>query len=113
MLDAAYTVLAKVHIDADLHLDTPSGGRIRISNGEAQDIRVDCSDEQALWDAFDLASTLGLVEVNYRSLKQLRNPLLQTLEIVVGDRTLLVWPADKLPHIKSLRGVLGLLRNRG
>ncbi len=112
MLDAAYALLGKVAITADLRLDTPGGGRIDVTTSEANDLIIRCSDENALWAAFQLGEKLELVELNYRSLTQLRNPLLQTIEVIIGERTLLQWPPDKYPRVKSLRAVLNILRKR-
>ena len=112
MLDAAITLLGKVLITADLQLDTPGGGRILMATNDAGELVIRCSNEDALWAAFDLADKLRLVDLNYQSLKQLRNPLLQTIEVTIADRTLLRWPAGKYPRVKSLRVILHVLRKR-
>ena len=112
MLSAAYTLLGKVLVDVDLTLDTPAGGRIRITRGAEDTLRIDCDSEQSLWEAYDLAARLGLTTFDYRGLRKLRNPLLQAIEVEVDERVLLYWPADRLPQIRSLRGVLRLLRRR-
>ncbi|CAH1000354.1 hypothetical protein LEM8419_01507 [Neolewinella maritima] len=114
MLDAAYALLGNVLVDADLTIDAPGGGRIRLTHSPSDDrvLLVQCSDESALLDTFQLASQLGLVQFNPRALRQLRNPLLQQVDIVVNDKLLLRWPSNKLPQVKSLRGVLKLIRQR-
>ena len=112
MLDAAYALLGKVLITADLRLDTPGGGHILVASKDAGELVIRCSDEDALWAALGLADKLGLVDLTYQSLKQLRNPLLQTIAVTVADRTLLSWPPGNYPRVKSLRVILNILRKR-
>ena len=113
MPDAAYTKLGNVLVDPDLTVDTPRGGRIRISSStEGDKLLVSCDSEQTLWEAFDLASFSGLVSLDYRGLQQLRNPLLQTIEIAVDGRPLLDWAPTAYPRVRSLRGLLRVLRRR-
>ena len=112
MLDAAYALLGNVHIGGSLELDTPDGGRIHLHGGGQGQLLLDCDSEHALWELFELARSLDLVSLDASSLKQLRNPMLQPIEVVVDGRTLIRWPARKLPKVKSWLGLLSLLGRR-
>ena len=109
---SAYARLTQVDVDADLTLLSPGGRQLRIVRTPGGELSVSSDDGTALWEAFDLARSLGLVDLDHRSLRQLRNPLQQALKIGVGDRDVIYWPAGKLPRILSLRGLLSLLRRR-
>lgn len=113
MADAAYTKLGNVLVDPDLTVDTPGGGRIRItSRPEDRVVVISCDSEPTLWEAYKLAGDNGLLSLDYRGLQQLRNPFLQTIEVVVDDRTLLEWAPSAYPRVRSLRGLLRVLRRR-
>lgn len=112
MLDAAYTLLGNVHVGGSLELDTPDGGRIHLHEGTEAQLILACDSEHSLWELFDLARSLDLVSVDANSLKQLRNPMLQTVEVVVDGRTLINWPGKKLPKVKSWLGLISLLGRR-
>lgn len=112
MIDAAYALLAKVDIDADLILETPSGGRIKLGRTEGGNLRIGCDRSEALWDAFDLLRQLNLVDINAATLERLRSPLLQSVHIEVNGREVILWRPGKLPKIQSARGLLDLLRKK-
>ena len=115
MLDAAIAKLGNVLLDPDLTIATPRGGRISLSldaSAGEDKLVIDCDSETSLWEAFDLASRLGLVSLDYSGLQQLRNPLLQSLEVVVDGRALIEWAPRAYPRIRSLRGLLRVLRRR-
>jgi hypothetical protein len=112
-MDAAFRRLAQVDIDADLTLESPRGGRIRITRSISGALRINCDREQTLWELFDLGRATGLVGGSYRDLGRTRNPLLQALEIEINDRDVLLWRPGKRVKVVSLRGAINLLRRRG
>lgn len=99
-------------VAADLELQSPSGGLVRLIGDGLGDLYVDCERSDSLWDAFDLLRELGLADLNATTLQRLRSPLLQTVHVRVGEREVLEWPPGKLPKIKSARGMLDLFRSR-
>jgi hypothetical protein len=111
-MDAVYRKLAQVDLTADLTLESPRGGRVRITRSVNGALRINCDREQTLWELFDLGRATGLIDGGYRRLGRMRNPLLQALEIEVNDRDLLYWRPGKRPQIRSVRGVINLLRRR-
>lgn len=112
MSKEVYALLAQVSIDADLTLDAPGGGRIRVTSDQAGKLSVHSIEARSLWKIFDLARDLELVGPDNRGLKRLRNPLSNDLEVVVNDRALIYWPSGKLPRVKSVRGIINLLGHR-
>ena len=111
-VDNVYAVLAKVDVSGELTVDCPSGGRLSV-DGSAEPGRlvVDASDHAALWDLTRLVTRFGPAP-GFRSLRYLRNPLLQTLDVRVAGKKLLRWNPGKTPGVESLSGLLRWLRSR-
>ena len=109
-LDRVYQVLARVHVGGELRLDCPSGGTVVVDGDPADGgLHLNCSDTAALRDLLRL---LGRYRPGFtvRNLRYLKNPLLQELTVRIGDRRLLTWAPDRLPQVRSLGLLLGLLR---
>jgi hypothetical protein len=111
-MNAAFQRLTQGDLDPDLTLESPRGGRIRITRSVSGAVRINCDREQTLWEVFELGQTAGFVDGNYRQLFGMRNPFPQSFEIEVNDRDLLYWRPGKRPKIVSVRGVINLLRRR-
>ena len=106
-----FRVLAKVDVDGELTIDCPSGGRLTVDGAtERGRLIVDASDEAALWDLTRLVTRFGPAP-GFRSLRYLRNPLLQPLDIRIANRKLLRWNPGKTPGVESLSGLLRFLRS--
>ncbi len=112
MSAAAYALLGQVTIEADLLLEAPSGGSVRISSEANGVVRIGCDSIATLSEAFQLLSRLGVIDGNYRSIRRLRNPLQQGVEVVVDGSPLLVWRPGKHPRVRSLRKLISFLKHR-
>jgi len=111
-VDHVYAVLAKVHLSGGLHLDCPSGGSVAISAAsDSEMLRVNCSDESALWDLFRLSRQFG-PGVSIRNFRYLKSPLPQIVEVYIDGDKLLSWQPDGLPKVASVSGVMRWLRSR-
>lgn len=110
-VDSVYAVLAKVDVGGQLSIDCPSGGHIDLDGRPAGELHLNCSDMTALQDLVVLLKRFG-PGFSVRNLRYLRNPLLQDVTVRIGERRLLTWQADKLPKVRSLSLLLGLLRSQ-
>ncbi|OAV45604.1 hypothetical protein [Lewinella sp. 4G2] len=112
-IDKVYRILAKVGIDAELKMEAPSGGLVQVRTAESTgNLRVRCSEGSAVWDLFRLANALGTTQFNLKGLRRLRSPLVQTVEVTIGDDPLLTWHPEKFPRVHSLRTLFKVLRDR-
>jgi hypothetical protein len=110
-VDRVYAILAKVDIGGQLSIDCPSGGHLDVDGRPAGEIHLNCSDMTALRDLTGLLKRFG-PGFSIRNFSHLRNPLLQLVTVRVGERRLLTWAPDKLPNVRSLSLLLGLLRGK-
>ena len=109
-LDQAYQILAKVGLDADLRIKSPSGGLIQVKSApDADRLLVRCSEEDSLRDLWRLCQTIGTPSLSLSNLRHLRSPLLQTVVVSIGERELLSWAPGHLPRLRSLRLLMRLL----
>ena len=112
-LDRVYQILAKVGVDADLKLEAPSGGLVQLRTEPATGVvKIRCSQADAVWDLFQLGSSLGTTKIRLRNLRRLRSPLVQPVEVSIEDKLLLRWEPGHYPRVKSLRTLLRVLRER-
>lgn len=99
-----------VALDGNLVIDAPGGGSLRCTGAEDGDFHVICSDAATARAAFRTLRAVYPPARRFRFLAGLRNPLAQEIDIKIGERFVLRWPAGKLPRVTSLRGLLSLLR---
>ncbi|MEL7159560.1 MAG: hypothetical protein AAFN92_02280 [Bacteroidota bacterium] len=103
-----YRVLARVQLEANLRLDCP-GGHIDCRTAAGGEVVLDCSSYAAVQDLLDLAGHFR-PDFSLRNFRYLKSPLLQTLEVYVAGKRLLVWRPETLPRVTSFSGLLRLLR---
>ena len=101
----------KLEIQADFELSCPSGGTLSVRTDQQQTLLVQCSDEDALWDSFNLLNAIGFSSSVIR-IGLLRNPLPQPLRVFIGDRVFVDWQPGSRPSLKSLRLLFNWLRSR-
>lgn len=112
-VDRVYAVLSKVYLEGEFTVDCPSGGQLAVEGRPAGgDVHVGASDNAALWDLTRLLVRFG-PGVGFRSLRYLRNPLLQIVTVSVAGRALIRWEPERTPRVLSLSGLLGWIRDRG
>lgn len=100
-----------LRFDGNLELTAPGGGQIRIQSAAGEPLRIRAGRDDALWQLFRTARTYA-PELQPRRLRDLRNPLAQSVELYLEDERLLEWPTGAFPRVRSWRSLFRLLRER-
>lgn len=98
-------------MEADFHVSCPSGGTLVLQSGQDNTLQLVCSDGKALWDVMYLLSGSGL-GLDLSTLRLLRSPLQQPLNVLVAGEPFLRWNPGKLPKVASVRRLFSWLRSR-
>jgi hypothetical protein len=94
--------MAQLSLQTQLRVAAPCGESIEVIAASAECLRIHCASKNALYDLLRLTTRLPFYRGPFH-LRQFNNPLAQTIELRVGDRTWLRWPAGERAQIKSWR----------
>lgn len=103
--------LDTLRFGGDLELTAPGGGRIRLESTADHTLRIRAGRDDALWQLLRTARTYA-PELRPRRLRDLRNPLSQTVELYLDGEQLMEWPTGTFPRVRSWRALFRLLRER-